>query len=145
MKLHPKSSGERQTAGTFRPAHLGKRSRGPVEQVDRIPWLGGAVEVELVCDEFTSLCPVTEQPDFGTITVRYAPERWLIESKSLKLYYWRFREQGMFNEPLVASIADDLFAQIAPRWIEVTGRFHSRGGIAIHVTARREYAENPPF
>lgn len=122
----------------YRPAYLGKRSRGPVKQVDRIPWAGGTIVVELVCDEFTSLCPVTEQPDFGTLTVRYAPARWLVESKSLKLYFWQFRERGVFNEELVASIADDLFAQLQPEWLEVAGNFHSRGGIAIHATARRE-------
>lgn len=138
MKTHPKSSAGNREAGAFQPVHLGRRSRGPVEQIDRIPWNNGDIVVELVCDEFTSLCPVTEQPDFGTITVRYAPFHWLIESKSLKLYLWRFREMGVFNEPLVATIADDLFGQIAPEWLEVEGHFHSRGGIGIHVKARRE-------
>jgi 7-cyano-7-deazaguanine reductase len=142
MKHHPKSGAESHGTDAFRPAHLGRRSRGPVEQVDRIPWKNGDIVVELVCDEFTSLCPVTEQPDFGTITVRYAPDSWLIESKSLKLYLWRFREMGVFNEPLVAVIADDLLRQIAPKWIEVEGHFHSRGGIAIHVRARREATDN---
>jgi 7-cyano-7-deazaguanine reductase len=122
----------------YEPAHLGKRSRGPIRQVDRIPWQGGALTVALVCDEFTSLCPVTDQPDFGTLTVRYEPTCWLIESKSLKLYYWQFRERGFFNETLVAAIADELFERVRPEWIEVAGDFHSRGGIAIHATARRE-------
>ena len=142
MKHHPKSGAESHGTAAFQPVHLGRRSRGPVEQVDRIPWKNGYIVVELVCDEFTSLCPVTEQPDFGTITVRYAPDSWLIESKSLKLYLWRFREMGVFNEPLVAVIADDLLRQIAPKWIEVEGHFHSRGGIAIHVKARREATDN---
>lgn len=131
------------SCASYRPAHLGKRSTLPVTQVDRIPWSGGPVVVELVCDEFTSLCPVTAQPDFGTVTVRYAPGRWLVETKSLKLYFWHFRDRGVFNEALIAEIADDLLGQLAPEWIEVTGDFNSRGGIAIHVTARRE--EECPF
>lgn len=99
--------------------------------------------VELVCDEFTSLCPVTGQPDFGVLTIRYEPRGWLAESKSLKLYLWQFRERGIFSEELVAVIADDLLRQLRPAWIEVCGRFKSRGGIAIGVTARREEAEGP--
>ncbi|MDD5707496.1 MAG: preQ(1) synthase [Kiritimatiellae bacterium] len=97
--------------------------------------------VELQCDEFTSLCPVTGQPDYGALTIRYAPRRWLVESKSLKLYLWQYRERGIFSEELVASIADDLAAQLDPLWIEVRGHFKSRGGIAIAATARRGVPE----
>ena len=125
-------------AGAYRPAHLGKRSQGPAEKVDRIPWQGQAITVELVCSEFTSLCPVTGQPDFGTLTVRYAPCRWLIETKSLKLYLWQFRGQGVFSETLVDRIAQELFDQVQPDWLEVAGEFHSRGGIAIRATSRRD-------
>lgn len=126
-----------QTIPSYTPEHLGKRSTGPITQVDRIPWAGGPVEVELSCDEFTSLCPVTAQPDFGTIVLRFSPRKWLVESKSLKLYLWQFRERGVFSETLVVSIADDLFAQLEPEWLEVEGTFKSRGGIAIHAKARR--------
>ena len=121
----------------YRPVHLGRRSRRPCARVDRIPWSGGEVVVELSCDEFTSLCPVTGQPDFGALTIRYAPGKWLAESKSLKLYLWQYRERGIFNEELVAAMADDLVGQLKPAWLEVCGRFKSRGGIAIAVTARR--------
>jgi 7-cyano-7-deazaguanine reductase len=124
-------------SSAYRPAHLGRRSRGPCGRIDRIPWSGGEVVIELSCDEFTSLCPVTGQPDFGALTIRYAPGQWLVESKSLKLYLWQYRERGIFNEELVAAMADDLAAQLKPVWLEVCGRFKSRGGIAIAVTARR--------
>lgn len=127
-------------SSAYRPVHLGRRSRGPCARIDRIPWRGGEAVVELACDEFTSLCPVTGQPDFGSLVIRYAPGQWLVESKSLKLYLWQFRERGIFNEELVAAIADDLAAQLKPAWVEVCGRFKSRGGIAIAVTARRPSA-----
>ena len=66
------------SAARYRPAHLGKRSPGPVATVDRIPWQGKPITVELACDEFTSLCPVTGQPDFGTLTVRAGPQEGLV-------------------------------------------------------------------
>ena len=99
-------------SAAYRPVHLGRRSRGPCARIDRIPWRGGEAVVELACDEFTSLCPVTGQPDFGSLVIRYAPGQWLVESKSLKLYLWQYRERGIFNEELVAAIADDLAAQL---------------------------------
>jgi 7-cyano-7-deazaguanine reductase len=121
----------------YTPKHLGIRSRGPIDQVDRIPWHGSRVTVTLECEEFTSLCPVTGQPDFGAVTIRYEPNRYLVESKSLKLYLMRYRDQGVFNEVLVDQMAADLYRQLKPRWLEVCGCFNSRGGIAISVTARR--------
>ena len=124
----------------YTPKHLGVRSRAPIDQVDRIPWHGGRVTVTLECAEFTSLCPVTGQPDFGAITVRYEPNRYIVESKSLKLYLMRYRDQGVFNEVLVDRMADDLYRQLEPCWLEVSGRFNSRGGIAIGVAARRPAA-----
>ena len=126
-----------QSTFSYTPEYLGKRSTGPISKVDRIPWTGGSIEVELSCDEFTSLCPVTAQPDFGTVVVRFSPRKWLVESKSLKLYLWQYRERGVFSETLVAGIADDLFAQLEPEWLEVEGTFKSRGGISIHAKARR--------
>lgn len=121
---------------TYRPRYLGRPGAGPTAQVDLIPWSGGAVRVALVCREFTALCPVTGQPDFGELTVTYVPQRSLIETKSLKLYLWRYRDRGVFNEALVAEVAADLFRQAAPEWIEVHGRFASRGGIEVSVQAR---------
>lgn len=121
----------------FSPAHLGRISSQPVSEVDRIPWQGSEITVTLTCTEFTSLCPVTHQPDFGELEISYGPKAFLAETKSVKLYLTQFRDQGVFNEVLVDTIAGDLNRQLEPRWIEVVGTFKSRGGISIRVTARR--------
>ena len=93
--------------------------------------------VTIVNPEFTSVCPKTGQPDFGSLNIRYRPRRHLVESKSLKLYLWHFRNEGVFNEELVARVADDLSRQIRPQWLEVEGKFNSRGGIAISARVER--------
>lgn len=93
-------------------------------------------EVELDCPEFTCLCPITGQPDFARLTIRYSPLAYLVESKSLKLYLFSFRNQGTFNEEVVNRIASDLFALMQPRWLEVRGDFLPRGGIAIKPRVR---------
>jgi 7-cyano-7-deazaguanine reductase len=123
---------------SYTPAHLGKISSDPVDAIDRIPWQGSDITVTLTCSEFTALCPVTHQPDFGELEISYGPRAFLAETKSVKLYLTRFRDQGVFNEVLVDTIADDLNRQLEPRWIEVVGTFKSRGGISIRVTSRRE-------
>ena len=87
--------------------------------------------VTLDCPEFTSLCPVTGQPDFGHIIIRYIPRIKMVESKSLKLYLGSFRNHGDFHEDCVNIIMKDLIALMDPRYIEVTGLFNVRGGIAI--------------
>lgn len=92
--------------------------------------------VELDCPEFTCLCPITGQPDFARLTIRYSPREHLVESKSLKLYLYSFRNQGTFGEDVVNSIARDLFALLQPRWLEVRGDFLPRGGIAIKPSVR---------
>ena len=85
--------------------------------------------------EFTSLCPMTGQPDFGVIRVRYVPDALCVESKSFKLYMGAFRNHGSFMESIVNSIADDLISVLNPRRITVEGVFNVRGGTAISVTA----------
>ena len=87
------------------------------------------------CPEFTSRCPITNQPDFGKITIRYIPDRWCIESKSLKLYLFSFRNYGTFHEEAVNRILDDIVAVCKPRRAAVVGDFNPRGGIAIKVEA----------
>ncbi len=87
------------------------------------------------CPEFTSICPITGQPDFGVIEIDYVPHRVCLESKSLKLYLGSFRNYGAFHEAVVNRILDDLAAACRPRQARVTGRFNRRGGIAITVTA----------
>ena len=92
-------------------------------------------QIELNCPEFTSLCPVTGQPDFGTIRIEYAPDERCIESKSLKLYLFSFRNYGGFGEAIVNRVLDDLVAACGPRQMVVTGSFTPRGGIAIKVVS----------
>ena len=96
------------------------------------PWLVG-----LECTEFTSLCPVTGQPDFGRIQIQYVPDRICVETKSLKLYLFAYRNHGAFHEDCVNRIADDLVERIAPRYLRVFGDFNVRGGIAIKPLALR--------
>lgn len=88
-----------------------------------------------VCPEFTSVCPKTGQPDFATIELEYIPEALCIELKSLKLYYYSFRNEGIFYEAVVNRILDELNAACEPRWMRVTGRFNVRGGISSVVVA----------
>lgn len=87
--------------------------------------------VKLVSDEFTCVCPITHQPDFATIKINYIPDKFLVESKSLKLYLTSFRDTGIFHEEVVNRIADDLIKILSPRYLEVEGLFSVRGGISI--------------
>ena len=87
--------------------------------------------VKFNCPEFTSLCPKTGQPDFGTIYISYVPDKRMVESKSLKLYLFSFRNHGDFHEDCVNIIMDDLIKLMDPKYIEVWGRFTPRGGISI--------------
>lgn len=101
--------------------------------------------IEFDCPEFTSLCPVTNQPDFGHITLRYVADRRCVESKSLKLYLFSFRNHHTFHEEAVNRILDDLVQACRPREAVVEGRFNPRGGIAIRVTATyRAPRRRPP-
>ena len=88
--------------------------------------------VTLMCPEFTSLCPMTGQPDFAKIIINYIPRVKMVESKSLKLYLFGFRNHGDFHEDCVNIIANDLFRLMNPRYLEVKGVFMPRGGISIH-------------
>lgn len=87
--------------------------------------------VKFNCPEFTSLCPITGQPDFATITISYVPDQKLVESKSLKLYLFSFRNHGDFHEDVVNIIMNDLIELLDPCYIEVWGKFLPRGGISI--------------
>ena len=87
--------------------------------------------VKFNCPEFTSLCPITGQPDFATITISYVPDEKLVESKSLKLYLFSFRNHGDFHEDVVNKIMKDLISLMEPKYIEVWGKFLPRGGISI--------------
>jgi 7-cyano-7-deazaguanine reductase len=96
------------------------------------PWVVG-----LDCQEFTSLCPMTGQPDFGRIHIHYVAGELCVESKSLKLYLGAYRNHGAFHEDCVNRIAGDLASVVRPRWLRVFGDFSSRGGIAIRPLALR--------
>ncbi len=88
--------------------------------------------VQFNCPEFTTLCPITGQPDFGELKILYMPNKRMVESKSLKLYLFSFRNHGDFHEDCVNIILNDLVKLMDPRYIEVLGLFVPRGGISIH-------------
>jgi 7-cyano-7-deazaguanine reductase len=94
--------------------------------------------IQHTCPEFTSVCPKTGQPDFGTVRITYVPERRCVELKSLKLYLQAFRSQGIFYEDVINVILDDLVKAVKPRRMTVEGEFHVRGGISSVVTASYE-------
>jgi len=89
--------------------------------------------ITIRCPEFTSVCPKTGQPDFGTILIEYIPESLCIELKSLKLYMQSFRNKGIFYESLTNEILDDMVAACKPRWMRVTSTFTPRGGISTDI------------
>lgn len=88
-----------------------------------------------ICPEFTSVCPKTGQPDFATIELDYIADQTCIELKALKLYYFSFRDKGIFYEGVVNMLLDELSAACSPRWMRVTGRFNVRGGISSVIVA----------
>lgn len=92
--------------------------------------------IQHVAPEFTSRCPKTGQPDFGTVIIEYVPDAVCIELKSLKLYLQSFRERGIFYEAITNRILDDLAAVLAPRWMKVETRWNPRGGMTSVVTTR---------
>lgn len=102
---------------------------------------GRRYTVTLSTAEFTCLCPATGQPDVASITIKYIPAKYILESKSLKLYLWSYRNEGVFHEHVINTICDDLLKVLDPHWIEVTGVFGVRGGIGITVVA--SHAKKP--
>ena len=102
------------------------------------PRPGRVFEIAIDCPEFTSMCPKTGLPDFGTIRIRYVPDERCIELKSLKYYLLEFRNKGIFYESVTNQILDDLVAVCGPRRMTVVGDFTARGGISTTVTAEFE-------
>lgn len=115
---------------------LGKKARAE-KHLETFPnhHRGRNYVVTLKTDEFTCLCPATGQPDFAKLTIEYIPDRKIVESKSLKLYLWSYRNEGVFNEHAANVILDDLVAALSPKWCRVVADFAVRGGIAISVEA----------
>ena len=93
-------------------------------------------QIQIVCPEFTSVCPRTGQPDFGTLTITYTPDKKCVELKSLKFYMQSFRNQGIFYEHVTNTILDDLAAVVEPRWMKIDAVFNTRGGMQETVTAK---------
>ena len=112
------------------------RPASPDEAVlERIanPHPGTLYAARFTCPEFTTLCPVTGQPDFAHLVIDYVPDRWLVESKSLKLYLGAFRNHGNFHEACTVAIAKRLIATLSPQWLRIGGYWYPRGGMPIDV------------
>lgn len=122
--------------------HLGQQSREPIDVVETLPWASRSpINIQLDCAEFTSHCPVTDQADFGNLSIVYIPADRIIETKSLKLFLYGYRDRRAFNEELVREILEALVEQVAPRWIQVTGHFNRRGGIAVTASLQWEMSQ----
>jgi 7-cyano-7-deazaguanine reductase len=110
--------------------------RSPEEAtLDRVPnpHPGTDYVARFTCPEFTSICPVTGQPDFGILVIDYVPGKWLVESKSLKLYLTSFRNHGAFHEDCTVGIGKTLVGLLKPRWFRIGGYWYPRGGIPIDI------------
>ncbi len=100
------------------------------------PHPGREYTIEITCPEFTCVCPKTGQPDFATISISYVPDGLCLELKSLKLYFWSYRNEGAFHEAVTNQILDDLVAACRPRRMTIIGNFNVRGGLHTVVTVR---------
>jgi len=105
-------------------------------------------EIQFDCPEFTCLCPLTGQPDFARLRIRYVPDALCVELKSLKLYLWTFRDQGAFHEAVTNGILEDLVRLLDPRFLEIDAKWFVRGGITTYVRGRHAkdgwHGEPPP-
>lgn len=114
---------------------LGRAHNGPVEHVETFPAPAGCTRVVFTTDEVASLCPVTRQPDLSSVRIDYVPDARCIESKSLKLYLWGFRDRHVFAEALAAEIADEVWRTVQPASVHVVVTQHVRGGIVTETHA----------
>lgn len=117
---------------------LGKHVEGPNKNLETFPAPQGVTSIVFTTDEFTSYCPVTRQPDFSKVTIEYIPDQLCLESKSLKLYLWSFREETAFCESLAAQIAQDVKKACQPKYCKVTVEQNARGGIALTAIAEEQ-------
>ena len=121
------------------PLQLGRPTRLPASPdqavLDRVrnPHPGTAYLARFTCPEFTCLCPITGQPDFALFVIDYVPGKWLLESKSLKLYLASFRNHGAFHEDCTVAIGKRIVQLLAPKWLRIGGYWYPRGGIPIDV------------
>ena len=114
---------------------LGKPDNQPSKELDTFPAPENVTLVSFTTDELTSFCPVTVQPDFNTVTIDYVPDKVCVESKSLKLYLWTFRDEQIFGEGLANTIANDLNEALSPKSIKVTLVQSIRGGLQMTAVA----------
>jgi len=122
-----------------KPPQLGRSVPVPTSPGDAVldrvpnPHPSGDYVARFTFPEFTAICPITGQPDFAILVIDYAPGRWLVESKSLKLYLNSFRNHGAYHEDCTVAIGKKLFALLRPKWLRIGGYFHPRGGMPIDV------------
>ena len=116
---------------------LGREVRHPLEHVECFPAPAHVTMVRASTEEVASVCPVTGQPDLSTVELEYVPDQWCVESKSLKLYLWSFRERAVFAEALAAEIANEIFTTAQPQRVTVRLTQRARGGITIEAVAER--------
>ena len=118
---------------------LGGNSNIPVKPDKNVlekipnPKIGINYSIRLTCPEFTSICPVTSQPDFAYIIIDYVPDKFIVESKSFKLYLLGYRNHGAFHEDCTISIAQDIVNLLSPKWLRIGGYWYPRGGIPIDI------------
>ena len=116
---------------------LGSTVREPIDHVEVFPAPAHVTTVRFTTDELASICPVTSQPDLSKVVIEYQPDQFCIESKSLKLYLWRFRNMAVFAEALAAEIAGEVMTTVKPVWVRVELTQRPRGGIEVHAVAER--------
>jgi 7-cyano-7-deazaguanine reductase len=114
---------------------LGNTVRHPIEHVEVFPAPAHVTLVKFTNDELNSMCPVTQQPDLSTVVIEYVPAEWCVESKSLKLYLWSFRDRAVFAEALAAEIAGEVMLSAKPAHVKVTLTQRPRGGIEVQAVA----------
>jgi 7-cyano-7-deazaguanine reductase len=115
---------------------LGSTVRHAIDHVEVFPAPDNVTIVRFSTEELQSMCPVTSQPDISSVVIEYAPDQWCIESKSLKLYLWGFRDRAVFAEALTAEIAGEVMTTAQPREVTVTLTQRPRGGIEVQAVAR---------
>ncbi len=117
---------------------LGHTVRHPIEHVEVFPAPANVTVVRFSTDEVASMCPVTQQPDLSRVVIEYGPAQSCVESKSLKLYLWGFRDRQVFAEALAAEIAAEVMNTARPHWVTVTLTQRPRGGIEVQAVAHLE-------
>jgi 7-cyano-7-deazaguanine reductase len=115
---------------------LGSTVRHAIDHVEVFPAPANVATVRFSTDELQSMCPVTSQPDIASVVIEYSPDEWCIESKSLKLYLWGFRDRAVFAEALTAEIAGEVMTTAQPHEVTVTLTQRPRGGIEVQAVAR---------